>query len=111
NGEKYQRNVTPLGQIEHSSASFQLAHKTRRRTMKSLTEAKGLPVILDPWGNAYHYREWASKRQDWAAKAAQGPAGPDACMNPAGFDLWSNGPDGVNNFGDPDSDDLVLTGE
>lgn len=111
NGEKYQQNADPLGQIEHSSAGFQMAHKPRLRTGKSLIEAKGLPVIIDPWGNAYHYREWASKRQDWATKAAQGPAGPDACMNPGGFDLWSNGPDGINNFGDPDSDDIVLTGE
>ena len=104
-------NADPIGPIEHSASAFQLAHKPRRRTVKSPVEAKGLPVILDPWGNAYHYREWSSKRQDLTVKATLGSPGSDGCLNPAGFDLWSNGPDGVNNFGDPSSDDIVLSGE
>lgn len=110
-GERFQQNADAAGPVEHSSATFQLAHKPRVRTGKSLIEAQGLPVILDPWGNAYHYREWESKRQDAAAKAAQAAPGPDGCLSPRRFDLWSNGPDGINNFGAKDSDDIVLTGE
>jgi prepilin-type N-terminal cleavage/methylation domain-containing protein len=99
-------NANPLGLIEHSSVKFQMAHRVRVRTAKSMVEAKGLPVFIDYWGNAWHYREWESKGQDFKDKASALDSGPDACEHPDSYDLWSNGPDGVNNFGASDSDDI-----
>lgn len=94
-------------------------------------------VLLDPWGNPYHYREWASLRQSLkdtaimtpvdrggsmsAAPAAlqQGPPPvsdtssgatqvvEDVPHNPESFDIWSNGPNGINEFGHPNSDDVT----
>ncbi|MAJ27821.1 hypothetical protein CBD41_00280 [bacterium TMED181] len=51
---------------------------------------------LDPWSEPYFYRENKSKRtkEDWMLKRR-------------GFDLWSVGPDGVNDacFGHPEEDE------
>lgn len=82
-------------------------------------------VLLDPWGNPYHYREWASVRTSLkdlmitkgvtrSTPKARKESG-DIVVNPAkdlphspeSFDIWSNGPNGVNEFGDPDSDDVT----
>jgi len=94
-------------------------------------------VLLDPWGHPYHYREWASLRQSYKDGVSPGgsspktrgitaPTGgfagsqyyqgdpprnltnlPDFPHNPQQFDVWSNGPNGVNEFGHPDSDDVT----
>ena len=64
-------------------------------------------MFTDPWGNAWHYREWSSKRADLKMEAANSGFGADACQHQESYDLWSNGPDGVNNFGAPDSDDIA----
>lgn len=68
----------------------------------------GYPVFVDPWGNPYHYRVWQGKRGDrkevWA-----GPGRPQdrRCWSPERFDVWSDGPDGVNNHGAAGSDDVA----
>jgi prepilin-type N-terminal cleavage/methylation domain-containing protein len=82
-------------------------------------------VLLDPWGMPFHYREWSSVRRsiknaitaqvnvsDYAS-AADNPGDPvieqsrnDRARNPDGFDIWSNGPNRVNEYGHPDSDDV-----
>ena len=85
-------------------------------------------VFLDPWGNPYHYREWASiatsvKRAIDAdpplrtgigevsylagIEPIPGPI-PDRVRDTSGYVIWSNGPNGINEFGHPDSDDLTL---
>jgi prepilin-type N-terminal cleavage/methylation domain-containing protein len=94
-------------------------------------------VLLDPWGNPFHYREWASLRQSFKDTAIMTPqdrggtmkAAPstyaqgqppvsdatsgatqavnDLPHNPESFDMWSNGPNGINEFGHPDSDDVT----
>lgn len=89
-------------------------------------------VLLDPWGNPYNYREWGSVRQSVKdtfmanSTAAPGfglvlapannrqgapvlPAAQlrDAPHTPTSFDIWSNGSNGVNEFGTIDSDDLT----
>ena len=85
-------------------------------------------VLLDPWGNPYHYREWASVREsfkdNWKInpinRACQWPTSSagqvgnmplaqvqDAPHNSQGFDLWSNGPNGINEYGAPDTDDVA----
>jgi hypothetical protein len=83
-------------------------------------------VLLDPWGNPYHYREWRSlKRTDKdnimgaaaIARTVVGPADPvgqaavpsivDTIHNPDGYDIWCNGPNGVNEFGTTNSDDVT----
>lgn len=69
------------------------------------TGLNGLPVYTDPWGNAYHYREWHSKAENVKEAQAVGNAA-QRCNNFNTYDIWSNGPDGVNNFGHPDSDDV-----
>ncbi|MEZ6187516.1 MAG: prepilin-type N-terminal cleavage/methylation domain-containing protein [Planctomycetota bacterium] len=104
---------------------FQLAHMP--------PGAAQILVLLDPWGNPYHYREWASVRdstKDAAIAAPVNRAGvvtgvnlaldrdtetppvqvatvPDNPHNAQSFDIWSNGPNGVNEYGHPDSDDVT----
>ncbi len=84
-------------------------------------------ALLDPWGNPIHFREWASLRNSVkdgfssspasrtitppSEQAQQGSppvAGPvlDRPHASETFDIWSNGPNGINEFGDPDSDDV-----
>lgn len=85
------------------------------------------PVFVDPWGNPIHYREWASLRDSVKDQAAETPQlrevaevkrrDPrhkvpvkqvrDQPHRMESFDLWSNGPNGVNEYGHPDSDDIV----
>lgn len=86
-------------------------------------------VLLDPWGNPYHYREWGSVRQSLkdaymnnpnatrtivvppgGAQSGQAPISTnpiDNIHNPDSFDIWSNGPNGVNEWGAPGSDDVT----
>ena len=87
-------------------------------------------VFLDPWGNPYHYREWASVRSNYkdlmitTPVSRNGLATPptvegnvitdnirDRPHNPEGFDIWSNGPNGVNEYGHPESDDVTSWSE
>ena len=49
-------------------------------------------VFVDGWGNAIHYREWASKPDVSKAGA----------MQPLRFDLWSNGSNGIDELGSGD---------
>lgn len=85
-------------------------------------------VFLDPWGNPYHYREWASIRTSTKDELVAGPTSrtPDGSWNPDGgstvpsaddaphgletFDIWSNGPNQINEYGHPDSDDVTSWG-
>ncbi len=89
-------------------------------------------AFLDPWGNPYHYREWKSVKQsekDSAissggytrvptappADAATGPpvvggAIKDQIHAPDRYDIWSNGPNGVNEYGFTGSDDVTSWG-
>ncbi len=84
-------------------------------------------VFLDPWGNPYHFRPWGDVRgawktrlltapvprsgfalavEGWARPPVEGPVA-DGPHDLEGYDLWSNGPNGVNELGDPASDDVV----
>ncbi len=98
--------------------AFQAAHAP--------TSAQPL-VLLDPWGNPYHYRPWREVRDSWVERLLAEPvaragfrapahgggaapiAGPveDRPHDVHGADMWSNGPNGVNELGAPDSDDIV----
>ncbi|MCA8924775.1 MAG: type II secretion system protein [Planctomycetes bacterium] len=89
-------------------------------------------VLLDPWGGPFHYREWASVRDSTKDAATAGPTDrsgvvggvslaldrqseaqpiqgpiPDSPHNAQSFDIWSNGPNGINEYGHPDSDDVT----
>mgnify|MGYP003962104097 CR=1 FL=1 len=64
------------------------------------------PVFTDPWSNAYHYREWNSKSETAKEALATGDALDKIPHNFNTFDVWCNGPDGVNQHGHPDSDDV-----
>lgn len=100
-------NADPIGPIIHSSASFQAKHAPRPRSRDSIVEAEGRLVFLDAWGNALHYREWRSKAET-VKDQAYGSRDPERrCFVPDGIELWSNGPDGINQFGAPGSDDIV----
>lgn len=90
-------------------------------------------VLLDPWGNPYHYREWGSIRQSIkdaymnnpsATRTITAPAGgvqsgsapipgpvTDNMHSPETYDIWSNGPNGVNEWGAPGSDDVTSWGQ
>ena len=83
-------------------------------------------VFLDPWGNPWHYREWEQVAPDALAALRAAPPqrsgftapgthggqapiagpGPDLPRNPLRFDLWSSGPNGVNELGARGSDDV-----
>ena len=82
-------------------------------------------MLLDLWGNPYHYREWASVATALKNDLLKGPPlrtgfvyppgwnGPtikqtqDRPHSVDGYDVWSNGPNGINEYGDPFSDDVV----
>jgi hypothetical protein len=88
-----------------------------------------LLVLLDPWGHPYHYREWASVRQslkdsylanptetrtivDKPAENRSGDAAistpvKDTIHAPDAYDIWSDGVNGVNEFGAQGSDDVT----
>lgn len=105
--------VTALGASEMSKAA------TAAYQAQHLPSSAEPLVFLDPWGNPWHYREWRSvsdAQKDplrlhpitrsgfTAAPGEPGDppvAGPidDAPHDPFGYDLWSNGPNGVNEFG------------
>jgi hypothetical protein len=85
-------------------------------------------VFVDPWGRPYHYREWDSvgRRTSKAIHEdppQRGPFSPlnhmggqlplnrqvdDEPLDPSGYDLWSSGPNGVNEYAHPDSDDIIV---
>lgn len=91
-----------------ATAEFQAAHGPRS------TEPL---VFIDPWGAPYHYREWASVPSAVTTPLAQDPVlragfalppgsgedppvqGPVADTPYGRFQLWSNGPNGINEFG------------
>ena len=111
--------VEPLSEAERAGLS------TLRIQRRHLPDSTQPLVFLDPWGNPYHYREWASVRSNLcdqminnpAARVVQPPSdvsGPvitagvrDCPRAPSRYEIWSNGPNGVNEFGHPDSDDVV----
>jgi len=84
-------------------------------------------VFLDPWGNPYHYRAWAGVRHGYKEAIALAPALragfattppnggdppvpgpiPDFPRDMYGYDVWSAGPNGVNEFGTAGSDDVA----
>ncbi|MBX3468943.1 MAG: type II secretion system protein GspG [Planctomycetes bacterium] len=118
--------VTPLEPANYDRLTV-AAFQQQFAPNPNLTGARFL-VLLDPWGNPYHYREWASVRQsvkdqfmagtgshnrttafDVARRQGQVPVNParDAIHNPDAFDIWSNGPNGINEFGAPESDDVT----
>ena len=81
-------------------------------------------VLLDPWGHPWHFREWASvrqsikdhlmsnptKRTNMKANAESGnapiPEAFDRPHSPESYDLWSGGPNGINEYGGQGSDDV-----
>ena len=104
-----------------NTATFQDGFKRGSGTTQYL-------VLLDPWQNPYHYREWASIRQlvkdgymtapsatraivAAGANTAHGQkpvaSAVDNIHSPDSYDIWSNGPNGVNEYGAPGSDDVT----
>lgn len=67
---------------------------------------KGTLLYLDPWNNPYHYREWNSKSEKLKAQFTEKGQAKTTIHNANSFDIWSNGPDGVNNYGAKGSDDI-----
>jgi hypothetical protein len=110
------KGVRPLSadeQAQLDALEFQQKHAPKGKGKGSLL------VFLDPWGSPYHYREWSSVRMstkdalmDARRKREVVVEGKkrivlDGPMNPESFDVWSNGPNGVNEYGARDSDDVV----
>jgi hypothetical protein len=57
-------------------------------------------VLLDPWGNFLHYRVW-EQRQVLEKKSVVGdPTRQVRCGS--AYEIWSNGPDGINDYGEGD---------
>ena len=108
------------------SADYEQRHTAEVQARLAPTGPTPL-VLLDPWGNPYHYRAWdrvapaitaplrLNPIQRTGLQAAPnsslgdpipGPV-PDGPHDLEGVDMWSNGPNGVNEYGAPDSDDVV----
>lgn len=126
-GKDGNSNVTmlsPADQEKLATASFQQQYPWGG--------AKGYLVLLDPWGNPYHYREWGSIRALYKDQYMESPnatrstfvaqpgtsgqppvPGPvtDNIHSPEAYDIWSNGPNGCNEFGAPGSDDVTSWSE
>lgn len=117
-GEHGVERLDPGTVLGLHSATLQLPHGPR--------SAAPL-VFLDPWGRPWHYREWASVPPAWLATLAAGPpmrsgfaalfacggAAPiegsvaDLPHDPGRCDVWSSGPNGVNELGAKGSDDVA----
>lgn len=122
----YRHNVTEIAPTD--------ADKLNLASFQQTYLSGNFLVLLDPWGNPYHYREWRSlKRVDKdnligqqtgqanggfartvtpppasdAVGQAVVPAIVDGIHSPDTYDIWSNGPNGVNEFGTPGSDDVT----
>jgi prepilin-type N-terminal cleavage/methylation domain-containing protein len=90
-----------------STASFQSQYNYAGVTVStSINGVTNYPVFTDPWGNSYHYREWNSKSETAKETFATGASLDKVPHNFSTFDIWSNGPDGINQYGHPDSDDV-----
>jgi prepilin-type N-terminal cleavage/methylation domain-containing protein len=105
--------VVELGDGERplaASLAFQVDHAP--------TSAEPL-VYVDPWGGPYHYREWDTvpaalvrgivaappARTGFVASPEVGEApiaGPVRDLPRQRYQVWSNGPNGVNEFGEGD---------
>jgi len=112
--DEFPLNAFPIGADDNPATSkFQAAHKPRPKGSTSnwstlkVGSIKDKLCFLDPWGNSYHYREWESKKESDKETAATGTDVKKKCHNFNSFDIWSNGPDGINNYGAPDSDDVT----
>lgn len=95
-----------------STVQFQKAHLPRKAgdvkaedTLKSPT-FRGKPLYLDPWGQPFHYREWVSKPEAVKEQWSEAEKGEKQVRNTRHFQIWSNGPDRVNNYGAKGSDDI-----
>lgn len=134
-GAAYPTGVDRLGpndQGQIKNASYQQSHIPPA----GQSVANGSLVLLDPWGNPFHYLEWASIRNSTKEGMISSPtsmtivpqASIPAAMQTGGdppitlpallmphnaetFDIWSNGPNGINEFGHPDSDDVTSWSE
>lgn len=82
------------------------------------------PVFLDPWGNPLVYREWASvptatkdgfvnspqsRTSKIGSDTGSGESHPDKPHDISKFDIYSFGPNGVNEYGE--GDDVTSWGE
>lgn len=119
-GTEYCDPINPSDAELVTTLAFQQQHLPTNNGQQPL-------VFMDPWQNPYHYREWASVRssvKDQLITAAiprtiSKPAevegsvlssAQDRPHSPEGFDIWSNGPNTVNEYGSPDSDDVTSWG-
>lgn len=107
----------PIDQNQnHNTSTFQqMFNYANAPANINLDAVSNYPVYLDPWGNPYHYREWSLKPEAGGGQSKESWAQPSQaqdmrCYNFTKFDIWSNGPDGVNNYGHPDSDDVTNWG-
>ncbi len=102
---------------------------TYQQSLVPPTNATKNLAFLDPWGNPYHYREWRSCKQSEkdtsissggftrvpVAPPGDAAVGPpvvggvikDQIHAPDRYDIWSNGPNGVNEYGFSGSDDVT----
>ena len=129
-GAAYPTGVDRLGpndQGQIRNAAYQQSHLPPA----GQSVANGSLVLLDPWGNPFHYIEWASIRNSTKDGMISAPtmmtivplASIPAAMRTGGaapievqaplmphsaetYDIWSNGANGINEFGHPDSDDV-----
>lgn len=99
-------NASLLGPVTHHSTDFQVQNLPAARAGRDLTEAEGAIVFVDAWGNAFHYREWSSKPSNLKTPLFQASDPRDRVENADGFQLWSNGEDGINQWNADGSDDL-----
>lgn len=118
-GDPGARPLTQSELQEYGLDTFRRAH--------SPSSAEPL-VLLDPWGCPYHYRNWSRVSSSLKNAINSNPPqrtgvqeaphmggepplpGPisDTIRDPYGFEVWSNGPNGVNEFAHPNSDDVIL---
>lgn len=121
-GTQYAMPILPTDAEQLTTLNFQNTHRPSQTGDDAL-------VFLDPWQTPYHYREWASVRSsvkdtmivsppsrtavkppEIEGSVLEGTPLPDRPHNPEGFDIWSSGPNTVNEFGHNESDDVTSWG-
>tara|TARA_R110002072_G_scaffold73136_1_gene174370 strand:+ start:1281 stop:2090 length:810 start_codon:yes stop_codon:yes gene_type:complete len=120
-GTQYTQPIDPADAEKATTLTFQKLHLPSNNAHEPL-------VFMDPWQNPYHYREWASVRSSVKDQLITSPSArnvskpaevegsvmegsvPDQPHSPEGFDIWSNGPNTINEFGHRESDDVTSWG-
>lgn len=91
----------PTESIGVWSGTFQQVYQQPTEEQLDYTNGvRGKCAFLDPWGHAYHYAEFDARAQ--ANREVTGAGGTLKAKGGQKYAIWSDGPDGINDYGKND---------